>query len=205
MTRLRTARWADQVAGWPAQGRHLMAQYDAASIVVYQAYRPEIAEAAVREQRFVDPFSLDRMSWVKPNFLWMTYRCGWATKPDQERVLAVRLPREAFDSVLAEAVPSSHDPARWPDREDWRRAVAGSRVRLQWDPDHDPHGNPLSRRAIQLGLRGEVLRRYALDWPVEIEDVTGFVAEQREVLRAGRTDELLVPVEEPYPCPEELR
>ncbi len=204
MTRLRTAPWREQVRGWPEQGRHLMAQYDDASIVVYQAYRAEIADAAVREQRFVAPFSLDRMSWVKPNFLWMTYRCGWATKPDQERVLAVRLPRPAFDSLLAEAVPSSHDPARWPDHDGWRAAVAGSDVRLQWDPDHDPHGNPLPRRAIQLGLRRAVLRRYALEWPLEIEDVTGFVAEQRELLESGRTDELLVPVEEPYPCPEEL-
>jgi hypothetical protein len=82
--------------------------------------------------------------------------------------------------------------------------VAGSRVRLQWDPDHDPAGNPLPRRAIQLGLRGEVLRRYAQEWALQIEDVTGFVAEQREVLRSGRSGDLLVPVEEPYPCPEEL-
>lgn len=28
-------------------------------------------------------------------------------------------------------------------------------VRVQWDPDHDPHGEPLGfRRAIQLGLKG---------------------------------------------------
>jgi hypothetical protein len=31
--------------------------------------------------------------------------------------------------------------------------VARSEVRLQWNPDHDPTGNKLERRALQLGLR----------------------------------------------------
>jgi hypothetical protein len=44
----------------------------------------------------------------------MMYRCGWATKPGQERVLAVRLPRAAFNTVLASAVPAGHDPEPLP-------------------------------------------------------------------------------------------
>ncbi|MFM7854759.1 MAG: DUF4291 family protein [Flammeovirgaceae bacterium] len=27
--------------------------------------------------------SLNRMTWMKPNFLWMMYRSGWATKHNQ--------------------------------------------------------------------------------------------------------------------------
>ena len=37
---------------WPREGKHILAQYDENSIVVYQAYRPEIAEYAVANQRF---------------------------------------------------------------------------------------------------------------------------------------------------------
>jgi hypothetical protein len=37
------------------------ADYDARTIVVYQAFRPEIVDAAVAAQRFVPPFSLGRM------------------------------------------------------------------------------------------------------------------------------------------------
>jgi len=37
----------------------------------------------------------------------------------------------------------------------------------------------LERRAIQLGLRGEILARYAREWIIEIEDISAFVAEQR--------------------------
>ncbi|WP_082408799.1 DUF4291 family protein [Verrucomicrobium spinosum] len=51
--------------------------------------------------------------------------------------------------------------------------------RLQWDPDHSPTGGPLERRAIQLGLRGNMIRRYGRDEVVAIEDISEFVAEQR--------------------------
>lgn len=36
---------------WPKEGRHILAQYDEDSIVVYQAYCPEIAKYAVEHQR----------------------------------------------------------------------------------------------------------------------------------------------------------
>ena len=36
---------------WPQEGRHILAQYDEDSIVVYQAYCPEIAEYAVQNQK----------------------------------------------------------------------------------------------------------------------------------------------------------
>jgi len=54
------------------------ADYDRGTIVVYQAYRADIAEAAVRAQRFVEPFSLNRMTWIKPSFLWLMGRSNWA-------------------------------------------------------------------------------------------------------------------------------
>jgi hypothetical protein len=53
-----------------------------------------------------------------------------------------------------------------------------SSVRLQWDPDHNPSGNPVERRAIQLGLRGEALAKYGREWILAIEDVSEFVREQ---------------------------
>lgn len=175
---MRLAPYIEQVARWPQQGRHILARFDDEHVVVYQAFRPAIAEVAVRRGRFEPPFSLARMSWVKPNFLWMMYRCGWAQKQDQERVLAVWLPRAFFERLLAAAVASCHDPACM-SHEQWRAAVARSDVRLQWDPDHDPTGRPVARRALQLGLRGAMLEQYALHAAARIEDVTPFVSAQR--------------------------
>lgn len=104
-----TLPYTTQATTWPQQGRHILAQFDAETVVVYQAYRPEIGHFAARHGYFGGAFSLSRMSWIKPNFLWMMYRSGWGIKPDQEVTLAIRLQRVAFDALLAQAVPSSFD------------------------------------------------------------------------------------------------
>jgi hypothetical protein len=193
VTTLRTEPHATQAARWPAKGRHIMAQFDDESIVVYQAYRPAIGNFAATHGHFGGEWSLDRMSWIKPNFLWMMYRCGWAAKDGQEVVLAIWLARTLFDEILAAAVPSSFDEP-YTDHETWQHAVKRSDVRLQWDPDHGPGGQPLARRAIQLGLRGDMLARFAK--PLRIEDITPFVREQRA---ARDRDELVTPTEHVYP------
>lgn len=196
---LRTESYVAQAARWPARGRHIMAQYDADSVVVYQAYRPSIGHFAAAHGHFHGGgFSLDRMSWIKPNFLWMMYRCGWATKESQEVVLAITLERTAFDAILAAAVPSSYDAERYADRAAWQDAVQRSDVRLQWDPDHGPGGEPLERRAIQLGLRGEMLAGYAKAWVRRIEDITPFVREQHARLQRDGREALVTPTEDVY-------
>src|SRR5262249_60106776 len=90
----------------PAQ-YEIRADFDASTVVVYQAYRPEIAVPALAHQRFVPPFSLGRMSWIKPSFLWMMERSNWAHKPGQERVLAIRITRAGWEEALAQAVLSA--------------------------------------------------------------------------------------------------
>ncbi len=35
---------------WPHEGKHVLAQYDEETVVVYQAYCPEIADYAVKHQ-----------------------------------------------------------------------------------------------------------------------------------------------------------
>ena len=52
----------------------IQAEYDDTSIVVYQAYSEAIALPAVRNNRFVAPFSVNRMTWIKPSFLWLMER-----------------------------------------------------------------------------------------------------------------------------------
>jgi hypothetical protein len=190
--------YLEQNARWPAEGRHLLAQFDDESMVVYQTYSPDIGRFAAAHGYFGGEFSYSRMSWIKPNFLWMMYRSGWGTSPSQTVTLAVRLRRSFFESVLAQAVPSSFDPGLYVDKTTWKRAVARSDVRLQWDPDHGPTGRPLRRRAIQLGLRGPVLEEYGRQAILEIEDISDFVAAQREVVRSGSLERLLTPRETVY-------
>ena len=112
--------------------------------------------------------------------------------------LAIRLRRDAFDEILRLAVHSSFDPDAYKTHESWQRAVSGSDVRLQWDPDHGPSGSPLERRAIQLGLRGEVLSKYAREWLLDVQDISGFVREQR-ANAAAPYERLVTPREDVYP------
>ena len=60
----------------------------------------------------------------------------------------------------------------------------------------------MERRAIQLGLRGNVLALYASDWIVNIEDVTPFVTEQRRHVQSGNLSLLQTPCEAVYPVSE---
>jgi hypothetical protein len=56
--------------------RQVRAVFDPETVIVYQAYRHAFADAALAAGTFVAPFSMNRMTWIKPSFLWMMYRCG---------------------------------------------------------------------------------------------------------------------------------
>ncbi len=196
--RLATELYVEQLTRWPAQGRHILASYDGDTIVVCQAYNPNVAAFALQHGHFGGPhFSFARMSWIKPNFLWMMYRCGWATKENQERVLALRIDTAFFDAILEQAVSSSFDADLHASHDAWKAALENCEVRLQWDPDHDPGGAKQERRAIQLGLRGETLRAFATTELREVIDVTPFVHEQAR-LATSAPDRLQTPSERPY-------
>ena len=188
-----------QLNTWPTSGRHILAQFDDTTIIVYQAYRPSIGHFAAAHGYFGGEFSFSRMSWIKPGFLWMMARSGWATKDGQTVILAIRLQRTAFDLILSQAVHSHFISEVYASEDTWREAVASSDVRLQWDPDHDPYGNPCQRRALQLGLRGETLARYAREWIIGIEDITSFVHEQHRHVLAHDEPSLVIPQERIYP------
>jgi hypothetical protein len=172
--------------------KRIRADYDDRHVTVYQAYSPAIAAPALAAGRFVPPFKRGRMTWVKPSFLWMMYRSGWATKPDQECVLAVRITRSGFDWAVRAAVPSSV------------RGVVKPDVRVQWDPERDLRLGELPYRSLQLGLAGEASRRYVDEWVVGLTDVTSLAHRVHGLVRAGDLDaaRALLPVERPYPMPD---
>ena len=196
---LKTELYTAAAARWPSTGQQILASCAGADIVVYQAYNHHIADYAVANQALGGPhYSYSRMSWIKPGFLWMMYRCGWASKPDQERVLAISLPAVAFDGILGQAALSSFRQQYYATEQLWKDDMAAKEVRLQWDPDHDPYGKKLTRRAIQLGLKGDVLEAFGKQQITRIEDITPFVKAQKAHLDNGRADLLLVPVAQVY-------
>lgn len=190
--------YSEQVRRWPSSGRQILAQFDNETIVVFQAYRPEIGQFAAKHGYFGGEFRFSRMSWIKPNFLWMMYRSDWGRSQGQEVVRAIRLRRPFFDSLLEQAVPSLFVPELFASHDIWKAAVARSDVRLQWDPDHDPNGGKCELRAVQLGIRGKTLEAYGKNEIVEIIDMSEFVAEQRVFIGDWRSGKLVTPAERVY-------
>ncbi|MEU4468242.1 DUF4291 domain-containing protein [Streptomyces sp. NPDC024017] len=182
------------------------ARHSGSTITVYQAYRPEIGGPAARHGRFPATWKRERMTWIKPSFLWMMYRCGWGTKEGQETVLAIEIDREGFLWVLRNACLSHHVPALHGDQAAWKRQLRQAPARVQWDPERDLHLNPLPHRSLQLGLAGEAAARYADEWIVGIEDVTPLAAEIHGLVRAGQLEAAagLLPEERPFELDDEV-
>ncbi|WP_030024736.1 DUF4291 domain-containing protein [Streptomyces monomycini] len=192
----RTTGHADR----PEPLRRVRALHTDTTITVYQAYSPALGLPAARDGRFPPAWKRERMTWIKPSFLWMMYRCGWATKPGQERVLAIELDRTGFDWALRHACLSHYDPAVHPDRNAWKQQLRDSPARIQWDPERDLRLQALPHRSLQLGLSGEASRRYADEWAVAIRDVTPLAHEIHALVTRGdlTTAAGLLPEERPY-------
>ncbi|MFF3286251.1 DUF4291 domain-containing protein [Streptomyces sp. NPDC003023] len=176
------------------------------TITVYQAYAASIADPALEAGTFVDPFKRGRMTWIKPSFLWMMYRCGWGAKPGQERVLAIDITRRGFEWALSHSCPSHFDRSRFATGAKWRAALKSSPVRVQWDPERDLGLNPLPHRAIQIGLSGPAVELYVDEWITGVRDVTALAREVRGTVADGDLGaaRALLPPERVYPLPAEV-
>ncbi|MFJ7528697.1 DUF4291 domain-containing protein [Streptomyces griseus] len=177
----------------------IRARQSATTVTVYQAYRPAIGLPAARDGRFPAAWKRGRMTWIKPSFLWMMYRCGWGTKEGQEVVLAVEIGRGGLEWALAHAELSHYAAEVHPDQASWKRSLRTAPARVQWDPERDLDLNPLPYRSLQLGLSGEAARRYADEWTVSVRDVTPLAREVHAAVRAGERERAaaLLPVETP--------
>lgn len=182
-------------------GHVINADYSERTVRVYQAYSPKIALPALEVGRFVPPFNMRRMTWIKPSFNWMMYRSGYGTKPAQEVVLGINITREGFEWALANAALSTFTPAVHSSHDEWQRLLREKPVRIQWDPERDwrLQSIPLMR-AIQIGLSQEAIERYVHEWIVSIEDVTP-IAHMVATAVEVNTSPLILPSasERPYP------
>ncbi|MFD7587443.1 DUF4291 domain-containing protein [Kitasatospora sp. NPDC059811] len=190
----------------PEPKHRIRALHTATTVTVYQAYAPEIGLPAAQDGHFPVAWKRDRMTWIKPSFLWMMYRCGWAGKEGQETVLAIEITREGFEWALANACLAHYEHGLHPDRATWKRQLKRAPARVQWDPERDLHLQPLPHRSLQLGLAGEAAERYAEQWIVSIDDVTALAHTIQAQVRDGALEAArqLLPAERPYPMDDAL-
>ena len=181
--------------------RVIHALYDDKTITVYQAYNKYISQVALKHQTFISPpFKKERMTWIKPSFLWMMYRSGWATKKDQEYILAITIKREGFEWALLNSCLSHFDSTVHTSYDAWKNALKNSPVRIQWDPERDILLNPLGFRSIQIGLSGIAVEKYITDWIIKIDDITQECKNIHQLVNEGKINQAkdLLPCQQLY-------
>lgn len=179
----------------------IRANYDRESIVVYQAYSPAIALPALKAKKFVSPFSLNRMTWIKPSFLWLMERSNWGQKSNQEYTLAVRMKRTGWENALSLGILTAYEAGIYRDFQDWKTQFDKASVHIQWDPDRSIRGSDLQYDAIQVGLSRHIIEKFVDEWVVDIQDYTPLVKKIYNLIRTGHSDKAakLLPQERVYP------
>lgn len=184
----------------------IRADFDGETIVVYQAFSAQVAVPSVAAKRFVAPFSLNRMTWIKPSFLWLMERSNWGQKSGQEHVLAVRITRVGWEEALSLGVLTHPEPKLYPNSDAWREQFEQAPVHIQWDPERSLRGASLEQRSIQVGISRHLIERYVNDWTVDITDLTPRVRKMHDLLKRGQTEQAkrLLPAERVYPLTDEI-
>lgn len=179
----------------------IRAKYDRDTICVYQAYAKNIAGPAVANQKFSAPFSFNRMTWIKPSFLWLMARSNWARKAGQEHILQIEISRSGWEQALAAGVLTSPAKSVYSDPDLWRRDFENAHVHIQWDPERSLRGEKLSAWSIQVGLSRHVIHEYNDQWIRKIHDLTPLVHKIAQLRKDGKHKEAkrLLPEERVYP------
>jgi len=188
--------------------KQIRAVYNQDTIRVYQAYSDDIANSALKNNKFISPpFKMERMTWIKPSFLWMMYRAGWGKKDNnQKRILAIDISREGFEWALEHSLLSNH-ASKYQDKEEWNRLKESTPVRIQWDPERNLLLEPLEYRTIQIGLSKEAVNLYVNQWVQNITEVTDLASKIHSLLDTGelKSAEALLPKELEYSISQSLQ
>ncbi len=184
----------------------IRADYDKDTIVIYQAYRSAIADAALKAGRLVPPFSLKRMTWIKPSFLWLMERSNWGKKSGQENILGVRITREGWDKALSLAVLTTPELSVYGTHKSWQRQFDQALVHIQWDTERSLRGAALPYYSIQIGLSRHIIQEYVDQWVVDVQDYTPLVRKMIGLIQSGKEKNArkLFPQERVYPVDEAI-
>ncbi|PVU95185.1 hypothetical protein BB559_002817 [Furculomyces boomerangus] len=192
----------------PFPERQIRAHFTEEFIRVYQAYNEPIALSAVENQNFslAPKYNNKRMTWIKPSWCWMAYRCGYSYKGyHQSHVLAIDLDRKMFDEVILKSAVLASQQSINTEAESKRNEKENatlSDVIIQWDPERDVALNKLEYRSIQIGIRGNVARRFIEGELIrKITDVTEQFQNAFGFINNGKIEEAnkLLPLEIEYP------
>jgi hypothetical protein len=185
----------------------IRALYDRDTITVYQAYNQHIAQLEVQQQKFVSPFSFQRMTWIKPSFLWLMERSHWATKSNQNHILAIRIQRDFWEYLLQQSIHTDPTLSAHKNGEHWFESFENAKVHIQWDPERNLKGTKLEQRSIQIGISRFLIQTFNNTAIHSIQDITLLVKKMAQFRRLGQYKhaEKLLPKQRIYPLNNALK
>ncbi|MFW1942452.1 DUF4291 domain-containing protein [Acinetobacter guillouiae] len=185
----------------------IRALYDRDTITVYPAYNQQIAQLAVQQQKFVSPFSFHRMTWIKPSFLWLMERSHWATKSNQNHILAIRIKRDFWEYLLQQSIHTDPTLSAHKNGEHWFESFENAKVHIQWDPERNLKGTKLEQRSIQIGISRFLIQAFNNTAIHSIQDITPLVTKMAQFRRLGKYKhaEKLLPKQRIYPLNDALK
>jgi hypothetical protein len=180
--------------------QEIRAEYDKNTITVYQAYSKNIALPAIKNNRFEKPFSFNRMTWIKPSYLWLMERSNWGTKSNQEFILGIKIKREGWEKALSSGILTHPDKEIYASGLEWEEQFNNAKVHIQWDPERTLRGGKLQERTIQVGISRFLIEEYNNEWIEEIIDLTPLTKKINQLRKAGKHKEAkrLLPNERVY-------
>ena len=186
--------------------QEIRATYDRSTITVYQAYGKKIALPAIKNKRFQAPFSFNRMTWIKPSYLWLMARSNWGTKANQEYILGIKIKRHCWEKALNLGILTHPDRNIYANGYEWEQAFKAAKVHIQWDPERTLRGAKLNIQSIQVGISRHLIEEYNEEWIADLIDFTPLTKKIRELRKRGKYTEAkkLLLVERVYEIDKEL-
>ena len=185
--------------------KKVYAHFDEEGVYVYQAFKPATVKFAVENGTFGKGFGLDRITWIKPSLGWMLRRSEYASKHRMEAIAKIKLSHEAWIEILSQSIETHWNPSLFSVEDDWKQKLDKSDVIHQWDPERDLQGKRLERQAIQIGIRGEVIKKYVQEYITGVEDITALALKIGEIVKKRGSKFPEVPEEKEYPFSDELK
>lgn len=182
----------------------IYADYDEAGVYVYQAFKPKTVQIAAKLGTFGKGFGFERTSWIKPSFGWVLRRTKYGTKNRMQAIAKIKLSHESFQLILNQSVQAHWDNHVFEKESEWAASLNKSDVVHQWDPERDLVGRRLDRQAIQIGIRGQIIRKYVSDFIIGVEDVSALAHEIGRLNKVGSENFPELPLEKEYPISDEL-
>lgn len=163
----------------------IYANYDEAGVYMYQAFKPATVKIAAELGTFGKGFGFDRLTWIKPSFAWLLRRSKYGTKNRMKGIAKIKIAHSAFLEILEQSIETHWNQKLYSNEDNWQKAINNSDVIHQWDPERDLVGKRLNRQSIQIGIRGEVIKKYVSDYILGVEDISELAHEIGRLKKSG--------------------